>query len=123
MAQQIWFLSRLKFIFVIVLPVLLAGCQNPLPFMPTPTPSPTPIPTAGDVRIDAKGIEQVWVPAGSFMMGTDAADIEALSVFNPPGFLRFTGFPLEQPQHEVHLTQGYWIDKYEVTNKAFQAFV
>jgi formylglycine-generating enzyme required for sulfatase activity len=29
----------------------------------------------------------------------------------------------EQPQHQVTLTQGYWIDKYEVTNAAFAAFV
>jgi iron(II)-dependent oxidoreductase len=28
----------------------------------------------------------------------------------------------EQPQHEVSLTSGYWIDKYEVTYAAFQAF-
>ncbi len=27
--------------------------------------------TAGQVRFDEKGIEQVWVPAGSFQMGTD----------------------------------------------------
>jgi formylglycine-generating enzyme required for sulfatase activity len=31
--------------------------------------------------------------------------------------------PSEQPQHEVLLTGGYWIDEYEVTNQAYQAFV
>jgi formylglycine-generating enzyme required for sulfatase activity len=29
----------------------------------------------------------------------------------------------EQPQHEVELTSGCWIDTYEVTNAVFQAFV
>jgi formylglycine-generating enzyme required for sulfatase activity len=29
----------------------------------------------------------------------------------------------EQPQHRVTLTEGYWIDKYEVTNAAFDLFV
>jgi formylglycine-generating enzyme required for sulfatase activity len=29
----------------------------------------------------------------------------------------------EGPQHKVELTRGYWIDKFEVTNRAFQAFI
>jgi formylglycine-generating enzyme required for sulfatase activity len=29
----------------------------------------------------------------------------------------------EQPAHQVCLTQGYWIDQYEVTNAAYQKFV
>jgi formylglycine-generating enzyme required for sulfatase activity len=30
--------------------------------------------------------------------------------------------PYEQPQHEVRLTSGFWIDRYEVTNAAFREF-
>ncbi|RPI21376.1 MAG: hypothetical protein EHM70_25215, partial [Chloroflexota bacterium] len=75
--------------------ILLAGCsttpQTPLPatatlvdptststLEPTQTlmPTPTSTPTAGQTRIDAKGIEQVWVPPGSFQMGTGDATIE-----------------------------------------------
>jgi len=64
----------------------------------------------GTTRKDSKGIEQVWVPAGCFMMGSDPAkDKNAQSE--------------EQPQHEVCLTKGYWIDKYEVTNAAYQQFI
>lgn len=79
---------------------------------------------AGQRRVDGKGISQVWVPAGSFRMGSDAASIQALENLQPPppGFV-LGEFPSEQPQHEVHLTKGYWIDTYEVTNKAFRAFV
>ena len=44
---------------------LLAGCQS--------LPAATPV--AGQKRTDSKGIEQVWVPAGSFRMGTDEAEI------------------------------------------------
>jgi len=86
--------------------------------------TPSTVPTAGQVRFDGKGIEQVWVPAGSFKMGTEAAAIQALEALQPPppGFV-LGEFPSEQPQHEVQLTHGYWIDKYEVTNRAFQAFV
>jgi formylglycine-generating enzyme required for sulfatase activity len=41
---------------------------------------------------------------------------------NPPAWVQ-REFASEQPQHEVRLTAGYWIDKYEVTNQAFQAFI
>ncbi len=77
---------------------------------------------AGESRVDDKGIEQVYVPPGCFLMGASEEQIEALLAQNPPSWL--TGeLPLEQPQHEVCLTKGYWIDKYEVTNAAWQAFV
>ncbi len=71
----------------------------------------------GETRIDPQGIEQVWVPAGSFLMGTD--DVTSLE---PPSWA-MRELESEQPEHEVRITRGYWIDKYEVTNAAFQAFV
>ena len=55
-------------------------------------------------------------------MGTGAATIQALRALNPPSFVAGE-LGTEQPQHEVHITAGYWIDKYEVTNLAFRAFV
>src|SRR5512138_1235906 len=114
-----------RFILLIMLPIALTSCQaGPAP-TPTPTsiPKPTevPAPTAGQTRLDAKGIEQVWVPAGSFRMGTDEPAITALKALNPPGFV-LGEFQSEQPAHEVQITHGYWIDKYEVTHKDFQAF-
>jgi len=77
------------------------------PIPPTPTATPPP---AGTVRTDAAGIAQVFVPNGCFMMGSDPAkDSQAR--------------PDEQPQHKVCLTHDYWIDQYDVTNAAFDAFV
>ena len=91
-----------------------------------PTLAPTPVPsdgqTAGQPRTDLFGIEQVWVPAGTFTMGTDAKAIAALKAQSPPDWVT-PEFPSEQPAHEVTLTKGYWIDRDEVTNKAFAAFV
>ncbi len=56
----------------------------------------------GDTRkSDMDGMEQVWVPAGSFLMGSLSSDSDAGGD--------------EKPQHTVTLA-GYWIDKYEVTN-------
>jgi formylglycine-generating enzyme required for sulfatase activity len=108
---------RLKLILLGLPLVILTGCQGSVP-----SPTSTPLPVAGQVRLDPKGIEQVWVPGGSFLMGTDAASIQKLKELHPSSYV-FGEFPSEQPQHAVTLTQGYWIDKYEVTNRAFQAFV
>ena len=91
-----------------------------------PSAAPTPVPsdgqTAGQERTDPFGIDQVWVPAGTFTMGTDAEAIAALTAENPPPWVA-SEFPSEQPAHEVTLTKGYWIDRDEVTNQAFAAFV
>jgi formylglycine-generating enzyme required for sulfatase activity len=91
-----------------------------------PTLAPTPVPsdgtTAGQTRTDGSGIEQVWVPAGTFTMGSDAKAIAALEKSNPPAWVA-SEFPSEIPAHEVTLTNGYWIDRTEVTNAAFDAFV
>jgi formylglycine-generating enzyme required for sulfatase activity len=89
----------------------------------TPTPGePTPTPDVGATRTDAAGIAQVWVPAGTFTMGTDAEAIAAIEAQTPPPWVR-QEFPSEQPDHAVTLTTGYWIDTNEVTNAAFDAFV
>ncbi|MEO8463438.1 MAG: SUMF1/EgtB/PvdO family nonheme iron enzyme [Chloroflexota bacterium] len=86
----------------------------------TEAPSPTPLP--GQIRVDPHGIEQLWVPAGEFQMGTDAATIAAIRASNPPSWVA-RELPSEQPAHHVRLTAGFWIDRHEVTHQAFQAFV
>jgi formylglycine-generating enzyme required for sulfatase activity len=80
------------------------------------------VPEAGDLRTDEWGIEQVWVPAGCFMMGTSEEEAEQALSLDAPGWAG-NRISSEQPQHEVCITSGYWIDRYEVTNAAFQAFV
>jgi formylglycine-generating enzyme required for sulfatase activity len=54
-------------------------------------------------------------------MGTDGTTIERLAALDPPAFV-LGEFASEQPQHQVRLTRGYWIDRYEVTRESFQAF-
>jgi len=46
-------------------------------------------------------IEMVWVEPGTFMMG--ASDSDDWAIDN------------EKPQHEVTITQGFWLGKYELT--------
>src|SRR5260221_5845707 len=75
----------------------------------------------GTPRTDSKGISQVWVPTGCFTMGADDAEA-MIAKLNAPSWVRNTlGF--EAPAHEVWLTTGYWLDQFEGTNKAYQAFV
>ena len=82
----------------------------------------TPEPKAGDTRTDAKGITQVYVPPGCFKMGSSEDQLKEALKSNPPSWAKSVGF-YEKPAHEVCLTKGYWIDQYEVTNAAFDAFV
>ena len=67
-------------------------------------------PKAGDTRTDVKGISQVFVPAGCFMMGSSDEEIDAALKLDVPGWAKATVI-YEQPQHEVCLTKGYWIDQ------------
>jgi len=62
----------------------------------------------------------VYVPAGEFLMGSTDAEIAAAEADCrecPPGW-----FDEEKPKHSVYL-DGYWIDKYEVTNQQFARFI
>jgi formylglycine-generating enzyme required for sulfatase activity len=73
----------------------------------TRPPTPTPETQAGDIRTVVRGdveVEQVFVPAGSFMMGSEDGSSD------------------EQPVHEVTL-DAFWIDRTEVTNAQFGLFV
>lgn len=65
----------------------------------------------GSTRVsEIDGMEQVYVPAGEFLMGTN--DIEAKRDLGGG-----RAYP-EVPQFTYYL-DSYWIDKYEVTNKQY----
>jgi formylglycine-generating enzyme required for sulfatase activity len=67
-------------------------------------------PAARTPRRDARGVEQVWVPAGCFRRGSDPARDPAAHGY-------------ETPQHDVCFREGFWIDKYEVTHAAYERFI
>jgi len=84
---------------------------TPAPPTGTPAPTPAPIraPVLGDTWIrPADGMVMVYVPGGTFQMGSDASDPDADDD--------------EFPQHFVTLN-GFWIDQTEVTNGQFARFV
>jgi len=68
---------------------------------PPPSPSIT-ITLPGDVPL-----EMVWCPPGTFMMGRYPGEQD--------------GGGNESPQHSVTLTRGFWLGKYEVTKRQWQA--
>ena len=61
-------------------------------------------------RISARdGAAQVWIPAGTFVMG----------VSDPQMVYEHA----ERPPHEVTITRGFWMDKCEVTNEQYARFL
>ena len=80
------------------------------PDTPTPVPPPAATPVPGLIRSDARNVPQVWVPAGCFMMGSDPTQDPSAQQD-------------EMPQHQVCISQGYWLDQFEVTNAAYQQFI
>src|SRR5262245_40832376 len=100
--------------------LLCLFCLSPA-FAQEETPEATEI-AAGTSRVDAFGIEQVWVAAGCFVMGTTDEQAAYAESLEAPDWT-LARLASEQPAHEVCLTEGYWIDRYEVTNAAFEAFV
>ena len=93
----------------------LVPTATPVPPPPTPTPRPTPVPETEATEAAAEeGPEpaapaavvedMVEIPAGPFTMGNDSAD------------------PEDAPAHQVDLP-AYDIDRFEVTNADFAAFV
>ncbi len=79
-----------------------------------PTLTATQLPTMGSTRISAiDQMVQVYVPAGDFIMGSD--DENAKRTFEG------RSYP-EIPVNTVYL-DGYWIDKYEVSNSQYKLCV
>jgi formylglycine-generating enzyme required for sulfatase activity len=81
----------------------------------SPTVTPTELPTAGSTRVvEADDMMEVFIPAGEFTMGSNDTDAKK-SLENGRAYT-------EIPVHTVNL-DGYWIDKYEVTNGQYKLCV
>jgi formylglycine-generating enzyme required for sulfatase activity len=66
-------------------------------------------PPPGTVRQGPKdGLEYVWIPPGTFMMGCSPGDNEC--------------FDWEKPAHQVTITRGFWIGQTPVTVGAYKRF-
>ena len=68
----------------------------------------------------SKHPNMVFIPEGEFIMGSNDAQFPF-----PLGTIedqKREGFKNEEPMHKVYL-DPFWIDKYEVTNQEFKAFL
>ena len=85
------------------------------PVHPTPSQPSTAGRQAGEERTftlpGGASIEMVWISAGTFTMGTAEAHKQALQ----SGKLWADWMSREQPGHEVTLSRGFWLGKYELT--------
>jgi serine/threonine-protein kinase len=91
---------------------------------PTDIPTLTPTPTLGigsTLVREKDGMEMVYIPAGEFEMGANADEGFEMCQEDRDDCQR-SWFEREEPVHTVYL-DAYWIDKYEVTNAQFAAFL
>lgn len=72
------------------------------------------------------GAEMVFVPGGSFLMGSSEVELQAVmelwEQYRGEGHCRLAWFENEMPQHKVTL-DSYWIDRTEVTNAQYNLCV
>jgi formylglycine-generating enzyme required for sulfatase activity len=77
-------------------------------------------PVLDDDREDIDTEEMVFIPAGEFLMGSSAQDVQRFLIEFI--YRRPSRFADEQPQHTVYL-DAFYIDKYEVTNAQYKRFL
>ena len=73
---------------------------------------------ASDIIAGPDGGIYVWVPPGTFRMGSTEADIKATEQFG----MQAIWLKQETPAHQVQLSHGFWLGRSEVTNRQFRIF-
>jgi sulfatase modifying factor 1 len=96
---------RLSLLTPISIALLLSACESTPKTQPG-TPEVPPPAEARTARPDTAHGGMVWVPGGTFRMGTDEAE----------------AYAVEKPAHAVRVS-GFWMDATEVTNADFARFV
>ena len=96
--------------------ILLAGCENKSAETQDPSARNTQDSATNLVNLDDS---MVLIPAGPFVMGSDKEDTDGLQ--QQYGFVKPL-FVNEHPRHQANVN-AFLIDKYEVSNADFKAFV
>jgi len=72
----------------------------------------TPGPQPGEEKTFL-GIEFVWCPAGTYQQGSEITPDKVAVLLGG----RAEWFVDEHPQHQVTITKGFWLSKYEITRQ------
>lgn len=72
------------------------------------------------------GIEMIWVPPGTFMMGSTDGEVEA-AYKTAKDYLgesaKLESFTREKPRHPLVIREGFYMGRYEVTQGQWQALM
>jgi formylglycine-generating enzyme required for sulfatase activity len=87
------------------------------------TPSSQAPPPAGERAVSLDGADMVYVPAGTYIMGSDLKEIEAAFETASQKYtdVLWVWFERELPRHKVDLP-GFWIDVVPVTCTCYKRF-
>ena len=85
--------------------------------LPEPEPEPQPEPDVH--RVIFKDKEYIYIPAGSFTMGSNQRQLNELITGSRTSMEKFSA---ELPRHNVNL-EGYYIARFPVTNAEYLSFI
>ena len=96
--------------------------QNPKPFITDSVDLQLVLPKGvGKLFTNTLGMTLTLIPSGKFLMGSSDEEIDDILKLNPT--LKKEDFKYEQPQHEVRITQPFYLGVHEVTKGQFAEFV
>jgi len=81
------------------------------------------LPVSGHVRVNANGMELVFVPAGHFEMGTRESIDGLVARFPQAPSAAREWFSREHPLHRVQLSRPFYLGRIPVTVGQFRAFI
>ncbi len=90
---------------------------------PATTTTSAPPKTASFDLGDGVTLQMVLVPAGEFMMGSDASPAQLVELYRQWGGTDEKLFAHEQPRHRVRITKPFYLGIHEVTVGQFRQFV
>jgi len=77
---------------------------------------------ARTVTTNTIGMKLVYIPAGSFMMGSNSSAEKLVDEYKERGYqVTKSDFKDEFPQHEVRISEGFWMGQTEVTQEQYES--
>ena len=98
-----------KIIILIAVGLCCSGCKKESP--QTEEPNAPVTSTKGEDVTNSIGMKLVYIPAGSFMMGSSDSAAQLAKEYD----IEEKYFTDEFPQHEVRISEGFWLGQTEVT--------